>query len=60
VLRLKPTPEYESAKAALSRTAQRALAIVEDGIRSDPHFRVRQDMVELLDVIDLKKARRWR
>lgn len=83
MLRLKPTPEYESAKAALSRTAQRALDIVESGISQDPYhtirrhlrndgvtvdlsgeglfvaFRVRGEVVELLEVIDLKNAPRW-
>lgn len=46
MLRLKPTPEYESARAALSSTARVTLRIVEDGIREDPYHSVRRHFRE--------------
>lgn len=81
---LRPTPEYEAAKAALTtENAKATLRVVEDYIEEDPRhevkrhrrasgvivdmsaegllvsYRISGDVVELLDVIDVKRAPRW-
>lgn len=43
MLRLKPTPEYQSARSALSRAARLALDLVEEGISDDPYHDVRRN-----------------
>ena len=43
MLRLKPTPEYEAAKAALSRNARTTLdRVVEPAIADDPYHDIRR------------------